>query len=174
MGGRTSVEEEVLCQFTFPERAGALMNFLDSFSPRWNIFINIITHIVVGFSFVGDIDTSAPFESIRSSRRTIEEGLERVNSAKMEAEEEEETQWQWSERRRRSSSSYKGKYTNRRETVLMDVNCLDMMMNGDGTASSVAVLKPAMSIGQILGRKLLLANESAMMINGRVSLGQIL
>lgn len=56
----------------------------------------------------------------------------------------------------------------------MDVNCLDMMMNGDGTASSVAVLKPAMSIGQILGRKLLLANESAMMINGRVSLGQIL
>ncbi|WZZ51014.1 hypothetical protein YC2023_051121 [Brassica napus] len=113
-------------------------------------------------------------QEIRSSRRTIEEGLERVNSAKMEAEEEEETQWQWSERRRRSSSTYKGKYTNRRETVLMDVNGLDMMMNGDGTASSVAVLKPAMSIGQILSRKLLLANESAMMINGRVSLGQIL
>ncbi|KAF3578470.1 hypothetical protein DY000_02031221 [Brassica cretica] len=225
MGGRSSVEEGVLCQFTFPERPG--------------------------FSFVGDIDTSAPFESvrerifarrpkisllyaikqrrkhvlrlvklcvrsngqgarskmclvaarkmkeaaraaetvaiteiqdvtrrrrtretlqeeilekiektaqeIRSSRRIIEEGLERVNSAKMEAEEEEEEkQWQWSERRRRSSSTYKGKYTNRRETVLMDVNGLDMMMNGDGTASSVAVLKPAM------------------MINGRVSLGQIL
>ncbi|CAH8339179.1 unnamed protein product [Eruca vesicaria subsp. sativa] len=37
MGGRTSVENEVLCQFTFPERPGALMNFLDSFSPRWNI-----------------------------------------------------------------------------------------------------------------------------------------
>ncbi|CDY22213.1 BnaC01g38880D [Brassica napus] len=37
MGGRSSVEEEVLCQFTFPERPGALMNFLDSFSPRWNI-----------------------------------------------------------------------------------------------------------------------------------------
>ncbi|KAH0862896.1 hypothetical protein HID58_080107 [Brassica napus] len=49
MGGRSSVEEEVLCKFTFPERHGALMNFLDSFSPR--------------FSFVGDIDTSAPFES---------------------------------------------------------------------------------------------------------------
>ncbi|KAH0884119.1 hypothetical protein HID58_060215, partial [Brassica napus] len=109
-------------------------------------------------------------QEIRSSRRTIEEGLERVNSAKMEAEEEEETQWQWSELRRRSSSSYKGNYTSRRETVLMDVSGLDMMMNGDGTASSVAVLKPAMSIGQILSRKLLLANESAMMINGRVSL----
>ncbi|KAG2329311.1 hypothetical protein Bca52824_000491 [Brassica carinata] len=109
-------------------------------------------------------------QEIRSSKRTIEEGLERVNSAKME---EEETKWQWSERRRRSSS-YKGKYKNRRETVLMDVNGLDMMMNGDGTSSSVAVLKPAMSIGQILSRKLLLADEAAMMMNGRVSLGQIL
>ncbi|KAG2329246.1 hypothetical protein Bca4012_021118 [Brassica carinata] len=106
-------------------------------------------------------------QEIRSSRRTIEEGLERVNSAK------EETQWQWLEHRRRSSS-YKGKYKNRRETVLMDVNGLDMMMNGDGTSSSVAVLKPTMSIGQILSRKLLLADESAMMMNGRVSLGQIL
>lgn len=104
-------------------------------------------------------------QEIRSSRRTIEEGLERVNSAK------EETQWQWSEHRRRS---YKGKYKNRRETVLMDVNGLNMMMNGDGTASSVAVLKPTMSIGQILSRKLLLADEEAMMMNGRVSLGQIL
>nr|VDD54824.1 unnamed protein product [Brassica oleracea] len=53
MGGRSSVEEEVLCKFTFPERPGALMNFLDSFSPR--------------FSFVGDIDTSAPFESVREA-----------------------------------------------------------------------------------------------------------
>uniref|UniRef100_A0A0D3DL37 Uncharacterized protein n=1 Tax=Brassica oleracea var. oleracea TaxID=109376 RepID=A0A0D3DL37_BRAOL len=53
MGGRSSVEEEVLCKFTFPERPCALMNFLDSFSPR--------------FSFVGDIDTSAPFESVREA-----------------------------------------------------------------------------------------------------------
>ncbi|WZZ86388.1 hypothetical protein YC2023_114967 [Brassica napus] len=55
-------------------------------------------------------------QEIRSSRRTIEEGLERVNSEKMKAE-EEETQWQWSEWRRRSSSSYnyKGKYKNRRD-----------------------------------------------------------
>ncbi|CAH2054268.1 unnamed protein product [Thlaspi arvense] len=37
MGGRSTVEDEVLCRFTFPERPGALMNFLDSFSPRWNI-----------------------------------------------------------------------------------------------------------------------------------------
>ncbi|CAF2111559.1 unnamed protein product [Brassica oleracea var. botrytis] len=37
MGGRSSIGEEFLYQFSFPERHGALMNFLDSFSPRWNI-----------------------------------------------------------------------------------------------------------------------------------------
>ncbi|CAN7057624.1 unnamed protein product [Brassica rapa subsp. trilocularis] len=35
-------------------------------------------------------------QEIKSNRRTIEEGLERVNSAKMKAE-EEDTQWQWSD-----------------------------------------------------------------------------
>lgn len=37
MGGRSDVQNEVLCRFIFPERPGALMKFLDSFSPRWNI-----------------------------------------------------------------------------------------------------------------------------------------
>ncbi|KAH7512068.1 hypothetical protein FEM48_Zijuj12G0051200 [Ziziphus jujuba var. spinosa] len=37
MGGRTDVQNEVLCRFVFPERPGALMKFLDVFSPRWNI-----------------------------------------------------------------------------------------------------------------------------------------
>ncbi|XP_078437496.1 L-O-methylthreonine resistant 1 isoform X2 [Wolffia australiana] len=37
VGGRTNVENELLCRFIFPERPGALMKFLDSFSPRWNI-----------------------------------------------------------------------------------------------------------------------------------------
>ncbi|XP_028798536.1 threonine dehydratase biosynthetic, chloroplastic-like [Neltuma alba] len=37
MGGRSNVPNEVLCRFVFPERPGALMKFLDSFSPRWNI-----------------------------------------------------------------------------------------------------------------------------------------
>lgn len=37
MGGRSLVENEVLCRFVFPERPGALMKFLDTFSPRWNI-----------------------------------------------------------------------------------------------------------------------------------------
>ncbi|RZS22063.1 hypothetical protein BHM03_00054796 [Ensete ventricosum] len=37
MGGRSNVEDELLCRFVFPEKPGALMKFLDSFSPRWNI-----------------------------------------------------------------------------------------------------------------------------------------
>lgn len=37
MGGRSNLENELLYRFVFPERPGALMKFLDSFSPRWNI-----------------------------------------------------------------------------------------------------------------------------------------
>ncbi|KAL9260196.1 Threonine dehydratase 1 biosynthetic, chloroplastic-like protein, partial [Drosera capensis] len=37
MGGRSAVKDEILCRFIFPERPGALMKFLDTFSPRWNI-----------------------------------------------------------------------------------------------------------------------------------------
>ncbi|CAN0926252.1 Threonine dehydratase biosynthetic, chloroplastic [Linum grandiflorum] len=37
MGGRSTVRDEVLCRFIFPERPGALMKFLDTFSPRWDI-----------------------------------------------------------------------------------------------------------------------------------------
>ncbi|KAJ3697691.1 hypothetical protein LUZ61_001396 [Rhynchospora tenuis] len=37
MGGRSSVKDEILCHFIFPERPGALSKFLDVFSPRWNI-----------------------------------------------------------------------------------------------------------------------------------------
>ncbi|KAL2631734.1 hypothetical protein R1flu_016420 [Riccia fluitans] len=37
MGGRTKVDNEVLMRFVFPERPGALLKFLEAFSPRWNI-----------------------------------------------------------------------------------------------------------------------------------------
>lgn len=37
MGGRSDVQNELLCRFIFPERPGALIKFLDVFSPRWNI-----------------------------------------------------------------------------------------------------------------------------------------
>lgn len=37
MGARSDVQNELLCRFVFPERPGALMKFLDAFSPCWNI-----------------------------------------------------------------------------------------------------------------------------------------
>ncbi|KAK9126535.1 hypothetical protein Scep_015381 [Stephania cephalantha] len=37
MGGRSDVKDELLYRFVLPERPGALMKFLDAFSPRWNI-----------------------------------------------------------------------------------------------------------------------------------------
>jgi hypothetical protein len=37
MGGQTQVDHELLYRFVFPERPGALMQFLEMFSPRWNI-----------------------------------------------------------------------------------------------------------------------------------------
>lgn len=37
MGARSDVQNELLCRFVFPERPGALMKFLDAFSPTWNI-----------------------------------------------------------------------------------------------------------------------------------------
>ncbi|KAI3908246.1 hypothetical protein MKX01_027268 [Papaver californicum] len=37
MGGRSNVQDELICRFVFPERPGALVKFLDTFSPCWNI-----------------------------------------------------------------------------------------------------------------------------------------
>ncbi|KAK3010116.1 hypothetical protein RJ639_010715 [Escallonia herrerae] len=37
MGSPSVLQNELLCRFVFPERPGALMKFLDAFSPRWNI-----------------------------------------------------------------------------------------------------------------------------------------
>ncbi|MCD9643406.1 Threonine dehydratase biosynthetic, chloroplastic [Datura stramonium] len=37
MDGRSNVQNELLCRFIFLDRPGALMKFLDAFSPRWNI-----------------------------------------------------------------------------------------------------------------------------------------
>ncbi|KAL3642643.1 Threonine dehydratase biosynthetic, chloroplastic [Castilleja foliolosa] len=37
MGSRSNVKNELFCRFVFPERPGALLMFLDAFSPRWNI-----------------------------------------------------------------------------------------------------------------------------------------
>jgi len=37
VGGRTSLKDEVLYRFEFPERPGALLDFLSSIGDRWNI-----------------------------------------------------------------------------------------------------------------------------------------
>ncbi|KAL6637716.1 hypothetical protein ACP70R_025288 [Stipagrostis hirtigluma subsp. patula] len=37
IGGRSEIKDELVYRFIFPERPGTLMNFLDAFSPRWNI-----------------------------------------------------------------------------------------------------------------------------------------
>ncbi|KAG0468924.1 hypothetical protein HPP92_018252 [Vanilla planifolia] len=37
MGGRSDVKNELMFRFVLPERPGVLMEFLNAFSPRWNI-----------------------------------------------------------------------------------------------------------------------------------------
>ncbi|CAL1367011.1 unnamed protein product [Linum trigynum] len=37
VGGRSKIENEIVCQFIFPKRPGALGKFLDLFSVSWNI-----------------------------------------------------------------------------------------------------------------------------------------
>ncbi|GLT93473.1 hypothetical protein SLE2022_112650 [Rubroshorea leprosula] len=70
MGGRSSVENEVLYRFIFPERPGALMKFLDAFSPRWNISLfhyraqgetgaNVLVAIQVAKSEMGEFQHQA-------------------------------------------------------------------------------------------------------------------
>lgn len=36
-GGAANLSDEIICQFIFPEIAGAMKKFLQAFSPRWNI-----------------------------------------------------------------------------------------------------------------------------------------
>ncbi|XP_022143973.1 threonine dehydratase biosynthetic, chloroplastic [Momordica charantia] len=72
MGGKSNVENEVLCRFIFPERPGALEKFLDAFSPRWNISLfhyrgqgETGANILVGFQ----IDKSEMGEFHERARR---------------------------------------------------------------------------------------------------------
>ncbi|XWS59574.1 hypothetical protein CRYUN_Cryun08bG0133800 [Craigia yunnanensis] len=72
MGGRLNVENEVLCQFVFPERPGALMKFLDTFSPRWNISL---------FHYRGQGATGANvLVGIQVAKNEMEEFLNRADS----------------------------------------------------------------------------------------------
>ncbi|CAL1373044.1 unnamed protein product [Linum trigynum] len=71
MGGRSSVEDEVICRFVFPERPGTLMKFLDAFSPRWNITL---------FHYRGQGETGANvLVGIQVQQREMDEFYLRAN-----------------------------------------------------------------------------------------------
>ncbi|GLT25782.1 hypothetical protein SLA2020_008910 [Shorea laevis] len=78
MGGRLSLENEILCRFVFPERPGALMKFLDAFSPRWNISL---------FHYRGQGETGANvLVGIQVSKSEMDEFHHRANSIRYDYE----------------------------------------------------------------------------------------
>ncbi|CAE6036843.1 unnamed protein product [Arabidopsis arenosa] len=124
-------------------------------------------------------------QEIETSKRVLEEAVERVDAANASKIEAEEALRNWrsenGQRRRLSSSvNNTSKFKSKREsTRLMDVNGLHLtydVVHGS-SSSSVPVLKPTMSIGQILSKKLLLAEDSDMNVASerrKMSLGQML
>ncbi|XP_009133250.1 WEB family protein At2g38370 [Brassica rapa] len=133
-------------------------------------------------------------QEVETSKKAMEEAVEIVDTANATKLEGGETlrnrQLEKGQRRRLSSSvNNTAKFKSRRETTttttprttrLMDVNGLHLTYDdvAVGSSSSVPVLKPTMSIGQILSRKLLVAEDSdAMNVASerkKMSLGQML
>ncbi|KAG2296345.1 hypothetical protein Bca52824_043014 [Brassica carinata] len=132
-------------------------------------------------------------QEVETSKKAMEEAVERVdttNAEKLEAEAALRNRQSEKGQRRRLSSSVNNtaKFKSRRETTtttprttrLMDVNGLHLTYDdvAVGSSSSVPVLKPTMSIGQILSRKLLVAEDSDVMNvaseRKKMSLGQML
>ncbi|KAF8054136.1 hypothetical protein N665_1345s0009 [Sinapis alba] len=130
-------------------------------------------------------------QEMETSKKALEEAVDRVDTANATKDEVEEAlrnrQSEKGQRRRLSSSvNNTAKFKSRRETTttrttrLMDVNGLHLTYDdvAVGSSSSVPVLKPTMSIGQILSKKLLVAEDSdAMNVASerkKMSLGQML
>ncbi|KAF9684834.1 hypothetical protein SADUNF_Sadunf04G0159800 [Salix dunnii] len=123
-------------------------------------------------------------EEIKTSKKALEEALNRVEAANKGklAVEEALRNWRSEHGQKRRSIHNSAKFKNphlshhRRDSRLLDVNGLNLVSDG-----SAPVLKPTLSIGQILSRKLLLPEEfetETMAENGavkrKVSLGQML
>ncbi|KAJ6708421.1 MYOSIN HEAVY CHAIN-LIKE [Salix viminalis] len=123
-------------------------------------------------------------EEIKTSKKALEEALNRVEAANKGklAVEEALRKWRSEHGQKRRSINNSAKFKNphpshhRRDSRLLDVNGLNLVSDG-----SVPVLKPTLSIGQILSRKLHLPEEfetETMADNGtvkrKVSLGQML
>lgn len=122
-------------------------------------------------------------EEVKTSRKALEEALSRVDAANKGklAVEEALRKWRSEHGQRRRSIHNSTKFKNssvshhRRDSRLLDVNGLNLVTDG-----STPVLKPTLSIGQILSRKLLLPEDLQIGVSGKdsvkpkVSLGQML
>ncbi|KAK7349714.1 hypothetical protein VNO77_07314 [Canavalia gladiata] len=121
-------------------------------------------------------------EEVKTSKKVLEEALERVEAANRGklAVEEALRKWRSEGNKRRSSIHNAIKFKNasqhRRDSRLIDVNGLDLVND-----EAKPVLKPTLSIGQILSRKLMMPeeHEAAMLrerssVKRKVSLGQML
>ncbi|KAJ0028848.1 hypothetical protein Pint_35026 [Pistacia integerrima] len=118
---------------------------------------------------------------VKTSKKALEEALNRVEAANRGKLAVEEALRKWRSengQKRRSvhnSTKFKNSYPSqhRKDPRVLDVNGLNLV--GD---VSNPVLKPTLSIGQILSRKLLVAEEFEMAerdaVKRKVSLGQIL
>ncbi|OMO51008.1 hypothetical protein CCACVL1_30070 [Corchorus capsularis] len=123
-------------------------------------------------------------EEVKTSKKALEEALNRVEAANKGKLAVEESLRKWRSehgQKRRSvhnNTKFKNSYPshNRKDSRLIDVNGLNLVTDGP-----TPVLKPTLSIGQILSRKLLLPEdfESEMQaekgtVRRKVSLGQML
>jgi hypothetical protein len=123
-------------------------------------------------------------EEVKSSKKALEEALSRVEAANKGklAVEDALRNWRSEHGQKRRSVQNSTKFKNpcpshhRRDPRLLDVNGLHLVSDG-----STPVLKPTLSIGQILSRKLLMPEEfeSGMLAERssgkrKVSLGQML
>ncbi|KAF2306527.1 hypothetical protein GH714_019088 [Hevea brasiliensis] len=123
-------------------------------------------------------------EEVKTSKRALEEALNRVEAANRGKLAVEEALRKWrsdhGQKRRlvQNSTKFKNSYPShhRRDSRLLDVNGLNLLSD-----ASTPVLKPTLSIGQILSRKLLLPEEFETGIlaetgtmKRKVSLGQML
>ncbi|XP_068341799.1 WEB family protein At2g38370-like isoform X2 [Pyrus communis] len=123
-------------------------------------------------------------EEVKTSKKELEEALNRVEAANRGKLAVEEALRKWRShhgQRRRSSVHNSTKFKNPcpsnhgKDLKLRDVNGLNLVSDG-----ATPVLKPTLSIGQILSRKLLLPEEVEMEVAGKipvkqkVSLGQML
>ncbi|KAG9455178.1 hypothetical protein H6P81_008082 [Aristolochia fimbriata] len=125
-------------------------------------------------------------EEVKTSRRALEEALNRVEAANKGKLAVEEALRKWRSehgQKRRSvhnSTRFKNSYPShhRRDSRLFDLNGVNLASDGSGK-----ILRPTLSIGQILSRKLLLPEDFEMGMSNKigkspnkpkVSLGQML